>query len=232
MNMQLDLLNQPWEIQLILASGYAAYVVAYTGLRERQKTVDIAFISLVFSVLATLILALSLPRVGPIAAGLSAFVGSLVGGVLWRKFGRPIVRWALREADVTWSDDDPSALATLSGSTDFYVTQIAVLLDDGTWLRCDNARQFSGSPFGPCQLGPNGDVALYLTHEEPAQGEAKALTSVRDSYYGDRITYVPAARIKRITIRHVPKKAKNPLTVEVSVQPSQSQREQAGSSVV
>jgi hypothetical protein len=53
-------------------------------------------------------------------------------------------------------------------------------------------------------LGLNGDVALYLTHEEAADGKVKTLATVRDPGYGDRITYVPASHVKRITIRHMP----------------------------
>ena len=48
-----DLLKLLWDLQVPLAGGYAAYVLAYTGLRDRQKTVDVAFISLVFSLIAT-----------------------------------------------------------------------------------------------------------------------------------------------------------------------------------
>jgi hypothetical protein len=126
---QLDLLKLPWEIQLALASGYAAYVVAYTGLRDRQRTIDVAFISLIFSVIATLVLTLAHPYVGIIASGAVAFAASVCFGIIWRRFGRSFVLFLLRKADVTWSDDEPSALLTLSGNTNFYVTQIAVLLD-------------------------------------------------------------------------------------------------------
>jgi hypothetical protein len=198
---ELEFLKLPWEIQGALASGYAAYAVAYTGLRDRQRPIDIAFLSLVFSVPAMLAfwllasrgLAISIP---------AAFVASIVTGIIWRRAIRPLVFQILKKFDVTWSNDDPSALATLSSNTEFRITQIAVLLDDGTWLRCDDARKFVAAPFAPYLLGPNGDVALYLTHEETADGTVKTLTTVRDANYGDRITYVPAGRIKRITIRH------------------------------
>jgi hypothetical protein len=65
-----------------LASGYAAYVLAYTGLRDRQKTVDIAFISLVFSLIATFVLTLSAKRdIGPVNASRLAFAATVVAGV-------------------------------------------------------------------------------------------------------------------------------------------------------
>lgn len=198
-----DLLKLPWDVQLPLASGYAAYVLAYTGLRDRQKTVDVAFISLVFSLIATAVLAVATKHeVDPIKASAMAFGITVLSGVLWRKLGRPFVSWSLRAANITWSNDDPSALASLSDSTKFYVTQVAVYMDDGSCMSCVNAADFNGSPFGPLQIGPQGDVALYVTEVSPANGETRQQTNVRHADYGDRITYIPAARIRQITVRH------------------------------
>jgi hypothetical protein len=199
-----DLLKLPWDLQIPLASGYAAYVLAYTGLRDRQKTVDVAFISLVFSLIATFVLAIaSKHNVEPIKASAMAFGATVVSGVLWRKLGRPFVSWFLRAANITWSNDDPSALASLSGSTKYYVTQVAVYLDDGSCMSCVNAAHFNKSPFGPLQIGPNGDIALYVTEVSPADGDSREQTNVRHPEYGDRITYIPAARIRQITVRHL-----------------------------
>jgi hypothetical protein len=201
-----DLLKLPWDLQVPLASGYAAYVLAYTGLRDRQKTVDVAFISLVFSLIATGIIVVSAKRgIEPIKASALAFAITVISGALWRKLGRPVVSWSLRAANITWSNDDPSALASLSENTKCYVTQVAVLLDDGSWLSCQNAVDFSRAPFGPFQLGPNGDIALYVTDISGADGVDKPQLTLRDPAYGDRITYVPAARIKRITVRYLRK---------------------------
>lgn len=85
----------------------------------------------------------------------------------------------------------------------YRVYQVAVLKDDGTWLRCDDTTKFQGAPFAPCLLGPTGDVALYLTHTEPPNADVSELKTVRDAHYGDRITDVPANRIKMLTLRHV-----------------------------
>jgi hypothetical protein len=205
-----DLLKLPWDLQVPLASGYAAYVLAYTGLRDRQKTVDVAFISLVFSLIATGILVVSAKRgIEPIKAGALAFAVTVISGALWRKLGRPAVSWSLRAANITWSNDDPSALASLSENTKCYVTQVAVLLDDGSWLSCLNAVDFNKAPFGPFQLGPSGDIALYVTDISEADGVEKPQLTLRDSAYGDRITYVPAARIKRITVRYLRKPSRS-----------------------
>lgn len=198
-----DLLKLPWDVQLPLASGYAAYVLAYTGLRDRQKTVDVAFISLVFSLIATSVQLVAAQRdLGPIKASAIAFGVTVLCGLLWRRVGRPLVSWSLRAANITWSNDDPSALASLTDSTKFYVTQVAVYLDDGSCMSCENAADFGGSPFGPLQIGPQGDIALYVTEVTLANGDARNQPSVRHESFGDRITYIPAARIRQITVRH------------------------------
>jgi hypothetical protein len=198
----LEVLRLPWEIQTALASGYAAYMLAYTGIRMRHGALDAAFLTLVFSLIATLALTAT-ARFGPLLSAPSAFVTTCLTGFVWRRWVRDYYRAAIRYFDVSWSDDDQSALDTLLGNSSHRISQIAVLLDDGTWLRCDDAAKFKDSPFGPCVLGPTGDVALYLTHEERLGSEARALTSVLSADYGDRITYIPAGRIKRVTLRHV-----------------------------
>jgi hypothetical protein len=207
-DVDIEVLKLPWEIQVALASGYAAYVLAYTGLRDRQRTIDVAFISLVFSLIATLVLWL-LVSTGPVISSAAAFVVSLTSGIIWRKIGRPFVFFSLRKANVTWSNDDPSALASIVGNTKCPISQIAVLLDDGTWLSCKDAARFADAPFGPCHIGPNGDVALYLTHEQSPGVEERELTTVRDPFWGDRITYLPASRIKQMTIRHLSKASRS-----------------------
>jgi hypothetical protein len=205
-----DLLKLPWDLQVPLASGYAAYVLAYTGLRDRQKTVDVAFISLVFSLIATAVLALAAKRgIEPIKASALAFGVTVISGAIWRRIGRPLVAWSLRAANITWANDDPSALASISENTKCYVTQVAVLLDDDSWLSCQNAVEFAKSPFGPFQLGPNGDIALYVTDISSADGADRPQLTLRDEAYGDRITYVPAARIKRITVRYLRKPSRS-----------------------
>jgi hypothetical protein len=198
-----ELLNLPWQIQVALASGYGAYLMSYTGIRSHHRAIDTTFITLVFGLIATAILGLgTVFEAGGIASGITAFAVTVLVGLWWRKWGRSALRWVLRRLDVSWSDDDPSALASISANTNCYLSQIAVLTEDGTWLRCDDTTKFKDAPFGPCLIGPNGDVALYLTHEEPPGKRARKLKTVRDSYYGDRLTYVPAPRIKRVALRY------------------------------
>lgn len=199
--MNADLLNLPWQIQVSLTSGYAGYMIAYVGLRESHRTIDTAFITLAFGLVATGTLWFLSDAVVSIAA-VVAFILTCISAVVWRKWGINVAHWFFRKANLSWANDDPSALATLTRSTKYHVTQVGVLLDDGTWLTCEDASQFANSPFGPCVIGPSGDIGLYLTNEEKPGRKAKKMKTVRDAHFGDRITYIPASRIRQITFRH------------------------------
>lgn len=197
-----ELLKLPWQIQVALGSGYAAYLLSYAGIREHHKAIDTTFISVAFGLVATAALMLTVEW-KPIYSLLTALIAACTVGVVWRKWGRHAVRWLLWKFDISWGNNDPSALATLIDDTSFEVSQIAVQLDDGTWLRCDDTTEFNGAPNYPCLIGPAGDVALYVTHEEPIAGRAKRLKHTRDPNYGDLITYIPAVHIKRLNLRRV-----------------------------
>jgi len=194
-----DLLQLPINIQIATASGCAAYILGFRGIRQHHKSVDSIFIVLVFSLVSTGSMYL-FRSVGPLANGAFAFAAPVAMAVLWRTKIRNHFNECIREKDFSWGNDDPSALFTITDTTKHPVTQFGVCLDNGTWLICSDARKFSGSPFGPFIIGPNGDVALYATHEEKDE-ECKALQHVENEEYGDLMTYIPASRIQRITLR-------------------------------
>lgn len=196
--------SQTWQVQLALASGFAAYLVAFMGIRHHHQAIEVTFWSILFSLVTTATLAL-VPDWDGLYAGVVAFSATVIAAVVWRKWLSDFLFSLLRKGDVSWSNDDPSALFTISNSTKFRITQVAVELEDGTWLRCDHADKFKDTPFGPLTVGPNGDVAFYLTHIDRPNEPEKELESVRHTDYGDRITYVPADKIRRITFRHLPK---------------------------
>lgn len=209
-----ELLELPWKVQLVLASGYAGYLVAYAGIRSHHKAMDSAAISLIFGLIATLVMFLmggigrwpggagATDSLGTVISGAVAFAVTLLSAAVWRRWLRVAWEEFLHSQRVSWSNDDPTALQTLSAGTTHHVTQIAVLLDDGTWLCCDDTAAFRDAPYGPCLIGQSGDVAIYLTSIASAEADARPQPNVRNEHYGDLITYVPAARIRRITLRH------------------------------
>lgn len=199
-----NLLTLPWQIQVALGSGYAAYMLAYVGIRDHHKGVDVAFRAIAFGLLAsaTLYVTRTWP---PLLGAVTAFIASVALGLGWRYFGIAHLRKALRRANISWADDTPTAWATIaSANSQHKLTQVAVLMEDGTWLNCSKLGLFNDDPFGPCILGQVGDVALYVTDEVDAKGEVEKADTVRDPDYGVRLTYVPASKIKRIAVRHLP----------------------------
>lgn len=131
-----------------------------------------------------------------------AFLACCIVGLIWRKQGRKWLKRLIRYFDISWSDDDPSALASLLADSDNQLSQIAVLLDDGTWLMCDDTNAFRESSFGPCILGSTGDIALYVTELTRPDGEKCEQDEVLNRDCGDLITYVPASKIKYVTMRY------------------------------
>jgi hypothetical protein len=201
-----ELLNLPWQVQLSLASGYAAYLVANAGNRDHHSAIDVAFTTLLFGLFATLLynLAISLLSASAhtaVLAGIAAFCVTAMLGALWRKWGRPLFFKLMRDWGIAISNDDPSALTTILADAATRVSQISVKTEDGCWLHCDDTRLFANSPRGPVVIGPSGDVGLYLTHFHTADGELKAVEDFRNPDHGDMMTYVPASRVVRIKLR-------------------------------
>lgn len=199
------LLGLSWQIQLAVASGYAAYLMCFVGVRSKHTTVDVTFLSLTFGLIASSTLYLAQRYLSVIPSGMTAFFITIACGLFWRRFFRSMLRKALRFFDISWSDDSATTLAMMTGETSAKVSQISVQLEDGSWLTCNDLHSFKNAPFGPCLIGPEGDVALYLTHIVSKDGIEEVMETVRDAEYGDRITYVPASKIKMITFRHVKK---------------------------
>jgi hypothetical protein len=206
--MPTDILALSWKVQVAIASGYAAYIVSYRGIRSHHSAQDTLFLSLVFSLVATgtLWLCRDLP---PPLAGTWALITSLAAGLFWRRHGMQLLTETLRGPNTTWADDTPSAWVRLQENREFPVSQISVLLKDGTWLNCDETSKFNDAPYGPCVLGTNGDILIYLTSTTPkvVGTEAvkdKVLKTVLHEQYGARLTYVPSGEIARVNIRLMP----------------------------
>jgi hypothetical protein len=218
--MNSDIWALPFEIQLVLASGYAAYFLSYVGIREHHKSVEIIFIVFAYGIITKLcfgILQTILPTLfndyslvglfinkntAIVWSTIFAFATTLFVGYIWRRLGREYVRSQLRKSDYTWSNDDPTSWRTITSSTEFWFSQASVQLIDGTWLECKNAKEFVGEPHGPMTLGQNGDIALYVTDiTAPNRRKSTTVLHIKDSNWGSRITYIPSNQIKRLTFR-------------------------------
>lgn len=198
------ILSLPWQIQLALGAGYAAYAIAYTGVRSHHSAVDTAFRALLFSIVTTV--SLSILGGLPVLLGVPmAFIITIAAGIWWRMKLRDGLKRILHKYDVSWANDTPTAWRTITAeNTRHFVCQVAVELDDGTWLICSDLRTFADAPIGACTFGLEGDVALYVDTEIDADGVETINSGIRSESHGDRMTYVPASRVRRISIRYKP----------------------------
>lgn len=194
----------PWQIQVALGSGYAAYMAAYTGVRSHHQAIDITFRAIAFGIVATLVL-MVVPASRPVISITAAFAAAVFSGIAWRRFGMRLWETGLRHLDVTWGDDTPTAWMRTIADQRHHITQVAVQTTDGTWLRCDDAQRFNDAPGGPCTLGTTGDILLYVTKIRDERGERDFEAENAD--YGIQAAYVPAGQIRQINIRRRPIKS-------------------------
>lgn len=196
------LLSLPLDIQVALATGYAAYLLAYIGIRSHHTSVDTIFRAIAFASIAAISL-YYLPSTLGILRFVIGIVLTLFLAVFWRVIGSFLCHYLLREFDISWADDSPSAwFKSTQQNSKHLISQISVMLVDGTWLICEDASQFVSSPFGPCVLGLKGDIAMYASLEITPEGNEESQSNVRHDALGDRLTYIPAEQIKRISIRY------------------------------
>lgn len=209
-------LSLPLEIQVAVGSGYLAYALAYLGIKDHHKPIDTAFRTIAFGLCATSVLTL-LPATYGFWRIAAAVLASLIGGALWRYWIADGMQWLVRKADLSWSDETPSAWSRITlHNSRTYVSQISVHLDDDSWLFCDDTRKFADAPYGPCVLGPNGDVAIYATHKcRPGEDFVEA-PDVRDVHHGDKLTYIPANKIRRVSLRMLKSAKSSAAGVEAS----------------
>ncbi|PAV04617.1 hypothetical protein CBG25_07185 [Arsenophonus sp. ENCA] len=198
-----SLLDLPWATLVTLASGYIGYFIANVGLKEHHKPIDILFSTLIFSLLPTAIYHVTLwYGVNAYTATLLPVLLALTLGASWRKYGRKRLYAFLRKHNISWSDGTHAAWQQMFGLTDYRVTELFVVLKDGSGLLSRLPGRFEGLPNGPFTLGNNGDVILYVTHRSSANSdEWVEYGDVIHQDYGALATYIPADQITRIDIR-------------------------------
>jgi hypothetical protein len=197
------LVELPWASLLTLACGYTGYFVAHVGVRSHHRTVDVVFATFVFGFLAAFVYQVFLRLEWTVLpASAAAFVAAIVLGGIWNAAGRSWFYGALRHTGTTDNDDLPSAWAALFAERGTTVSQVTVKLVDGTWLKCDRVAQFEMSPNGPLVFGGQGDLLMYVTHQQGPNDDAfEPCVDVTNADWGDEITYIPKEQIVRVDIR-------------------------------
>lgn len=206
--MQPDLLSLPWATLLTLACGYAGYYIANVGVREHHKAIDVTFSTILFGFFSAFLYAgLRRYDVAILPASAMAFAFAVLLGGVWSRFGRSILKIALRKSDVSMSDDLPSAWLAIFEARNKAkripaATQLTVKLKDGAWLKCDNLDRFTHYPNGPCVFGGKGDLLMYVTHfQRNDADDFEECVDVDAAVWGAEITYIPATEIVRLDLR-------------------------------
>jgi hypothetical protein len=216
-----DLFKLSFALQVAIASGYLAYLIAYAGIRQHHTAADALLKSFAFGVIATA--TFSLGPGGALVTASAAFLLPLVAAILWRLLGIRGWAWFVRTTGISWADDIPTAwLSVTATRTDFSPSQICVETSDGRLLLCEDTRDFADAHQGPATFGLTGDVAFYVTDECRADGEWIKKKDVRHASQGDLLTYLPASQIKRVELRYLSEKA-----ARVAVRKAQAAEEEA-----
>ena len=203
--MSTDLFKLSFAVQLALGAGYLSYLIAYAGIRQHHTAPDAVLKSFAFGVPASAIMTYGYQK--PFATPLVAFALTIVIGICWRWFGMKAWAALLRSAKISWSDDIPTAWISVTAQrTDYSPSQVVVETIDGRLLMCDDTRDFADAHQGPVTLGLVGDIALYVTSEQRADGTWFDKADVLHAE-GDLLTYIPAAQIKRVELRYLSEKA-------------------------
>ena len=199
--MTFSLISLPVFTQIVLASGYIAYCIAFMGIKSHHQTIDVIFGTLAFSLIATAVLGLGGDDVGwPYFV--IAFFAPVATGVLWRKWGADTWYDLLRSFDITWSGNSPSVMDDLIGNSTYPVSEITVQLEGGTKLQCFDTRPYGDAPFGPLRMSPAGDIALYVTDIESPDGKRRKIENVKDPKWGHLLTYVPSSQVQTLNVRY------------------------------
>jgi len=194
-----NLVELPWQVQLALAAGYIGYCVAYAGRRQWQSSLDVAMISLVFSVPASSALYL-LSQYSPMIAGSSAALSSVLSGVIWRAFGYDVWFVLQRKLRLSTSTGQQSTWAITTDTPKRVVSQLCVTLTNGRKLFCNDAGACAKFISAPIILGVDGGVSLVVTHiKDP--GEELEEVSPNDEAWGVNMTYIPQSQIREVDIR-------------------------------
>lgn len=195
--------------QVTFGAGYAAYLIAYAGLRRHHETQDAVFNTLAFGVPAIFTFQY-VDRLGPVVTTLIAGGACLFLGALWRVGLRSMSHKLLAYLRIHRDD------GLLYGwdqivNTNCSVGQVSVHTKDGRVLYLNNRDNFAKSPFEGLYLGTDGSIILAVEEEEfsvPGPLGPEEHCEVRDGVVhpeqGTRMTYIPADQVARVNIRMLP----------------------------
>lgn len=195
------LLQLQIETLALLAGGYIAYRIAYTGRDMTHKTVDVVMITAAFAFITQLGVLWSSAAVENVPTQcVGGIVLALVAAIFWRRFGQNWMRRVLRLGRVSLTDGQLSAWDTMMVQEEHTAAALVIKKRDGTILMCDNLHAFRNEPHGPCVLGADGSIAMYVSSFRLPDTVDYIENELRTKDGASMITYIPACEISEIRI--------------------------------
>jgi hypothetical protein len=204
------MLALPVQTLSVLAAGYMSYRLAYTGKDAEHKATDIIFMVFVFAFVAKLsgdlvrILGDKLDLVAILRDTVAILIGvvtALVTSAVWRKHGERWVCKILSKSKISHSDRTQTAWQAMVAKEHLDLNSLVVHKKDGSMVMSERLHDFNDLPFGSCILGPDGSIALYVTHK---WHNTETGWEERDPYesgnFGAEVTYIPASEISEVSI--------------------------------
>lgn len=193
-----DALTLTADVQVAFAAGYLGYVVAYAGYRKDHTAVDMVFLTLVFSVPATLVLLVPSPS-GLWALAPISIILTILIAAFWRGVARSWWAQCMRASKISWSDDRESAWLGYIHEGRWNMESIHVWLKDGRQLRSLEVDRYKGFPDGPARLGNDGSIVMYVDEfKRPGEGWEKG--SPVESGVGYCPRFIPSSEIVQVEI--------------------------------
>lgn len=204
----------PFATLVVLAAGFAAYRVAFTGKKKGHGTIDIVFITVVFAALAKFVFELVVGQFellpsgevafkAAAAASLAAVAAAVLAAGFWRRWGENWIMLLLRTTRVSYSDGNFTAWDQIRVDTTIGGTQLVVRKKDGSQVMCADLWECKDLPFGPSIYGEDGSIALYVTAFRSGPSENWIDNDFEDTSYGVALTYIPAEQISEIEVRNL-----------------------------
>lgn len=195
-----EFLKLPIEIQLVMAAGYLGYRTATTGLDRNHKTADIIFQVFVYGLITYISYDVTSHYLSKYASMAAGFGGAIGIASIWRTYGRRVFVWILRKTKTTRENFSPTTWDHILQSSQKW-NYVSVVCDDDVAYESNLASLPKGLPFEPLDTDPDGNVAIYVTRTIPTSGDPiDHNDGALDSLGRAHLTYIPASRIKNITV--------------------------------
>lgn len=200
-----DLYQMPFELIWMLVVGYLGYRLAYVGRDAPHKTFDQVFLVFVFGSIGRGCgtLAASWWDIGGMIEAAIALISGVVVALIWRRWGQTGTFNTLRAAKMVNDDGQANVWHSMLARQLKPPRRLVVQLSDGSAVMCNHLADFGHAPMGPCLLGGDGSVALYITDVMKAGSDDWIEIEPYDENrpdWGYEISFVPASRITRIDL--------------------------------